>query len=164
MDHFSSQGVFNNATLRDGYTLKKQQELIPIELFIDSAWIPFTPNEKNELNIKLLELHNTSVYLDNIWNRGEDIYFSFHTKHHMNYWGGEFLYNGIFNENGTFTSPSQGEIILYDNEHNTIPLGGTGFGPGADFSFGVMIEDQHNIENGFYVNYTGFILYEYGKR
>ncbi|MNP65732.1 hypothetical protein D3C76_1613540 [compost metagenome] len=82
----------------------------------------------------------------------------------MNYQRGEFLYNGIFNEDGTFSSPSHGEIILHDKDQHNIDFGQHGYGPGADFSFGIQPEDQKRIQNGFDVKYTGYILYGYSKK
>jgi len=164
MEHFSNEGVFNNITQRNGYSLTMLQEQLPIELFIEPEWIPFTPDERKQLNMKLLELDGTSIYLDNVWNKGDEIYFSFHTKLNMNYWSGEFLYNGIFHDNGAFSFPAPGEVILYDKEQNSINLGGHGEGPGADFSFGIRAEDQHRINQGLYVKYSRFILYEYKKK
>lgn len=140
-----------------------QQEQVPIEVFIDPEWIPFQEDERKELNMKLLELHDTTLYLTDVWNRGQDIYFSFHTENHMDYERGEFLYNGVFNEDGTFTSPSVGGITLYDKENNSLAIGQTGYGPDADFSFGISIQDQELIKKGFYVKYTGYILYDYSK-
>lgn len=162
--YFSNTGIFTNVTQRDGYALTLQQEQVPIEVFIDPEWIPFQEDERKELNMKLLEVHDTTLYLTDVWNRGQDIYFSFHAEHHMDYKRGEFLYNGVFNEDGTFTSPSVGGITLYDKENNPLAIGQTGYGPDADFSFGISIQDQELIKNGFYVKYTGYILYDYSKK
>ncbi|NOU98619.1 hypothetical protein GC097_01075 [Paenibacillus sp. LMG 31457] len=74
------------------------------------------------------------------------------------------MYNGIFNEDGTFSTPSPGEITIYDKDRNKIPLGQHGYGPGADFSFGIQPQDQKLIQNGFYIKYTGYILYNYSKK
>lgn len=164
MEHFSDAGILDKVTQRDGYSLTIKQEQIPIEVFIEPEWIPFNSDERKKLDIKLLELHDTTIYLDNVWNKGEEIYFSFHTKHRMHYRSGEFLYNGVFHNNGRFSFPSPGKTFLYDKERNHIPLGGYGEGPDADFSFGIRTEDQHLIDNGLYVKYTKFILYGYKKK
>jgi hypothetical protein len=161
---YTEQAILDNVTSRDGYALVNQQEQVPIEVFIKPEWIPFKPNEQKELYKKLLETHNTTILLNNVWNRGNDIYFSFHAEFNMKYKAGEFLYNGIFNEDGTFSTPSPGEITIYDKDRNKIPLGQQGYGPGADFSFGIQPQDQKRIQNGFYIKYTGYILYNYSKK
>ncbi|MFX3631475.1 MAG: hypothetical protein ACE3L7_20040 [Candidatus Pristimantibacillus sp.] len=96
--NYSEQAILDNVTSRDGYTLVNQQEQVPIELFIKPEWIPFKRNEEKTLNENLFESHNTIILLTNIWNRDNDIYFSFHAKFNMKYKMEEFLYNGIFNE------------------------------------------------------------------
>ncbi|WJH35511.1 hypothetical protein N6H14_05710 [Paenibacillus sp. CC-CFT747] len=162
--NYSQQAILDNVTSRDGYTLVNQQEQVPIELFIRPEWIPFKPKEEKNINEKLYESHNTIIHLKNIWNRGNDIYFSFQAEFNMKYKTGEFLYNGIFNEDGTFSSPSPGEITIYDKDRNKIPLGQQGYGPDAAFSFGVEPQFQNRIQNGFYIKYTGYILYNYSKK
>jgi hypothetical protein len=161
--NYSNEGILNNVTSRDGYSLTLKQEQVPIEVYIKPDWISFNPDDGKELNIKLLEMHNTNINLDNVLNRGNDIYFSFHSTFNMKYNNGEFLYNGLFNEDGSFSSPT-GEIIVYDKDRNKIPIGQIGYGPGADFSFGIQPQDQKLIQNGFYVRYTGYILYDYSKK
>ena len=109
--NYTQQAILDNVTNRDGYSLINQQEQVPIEVFIKPDWIPFKPNERKELNVQLLKIHNTTIILDNVWNRGtsgNDIYFSIHAAFNMKYKAGEFLYNGLFNEDGTFSSPSSG--------------------------------------------------------
>lgn len=162
--NYSSKGILNNVTNRKGYSLFIQQEQVPIEIYIKPEWISYNTNEQKKLGIKVLDIYNTNIILDNVWNRGNDIYFSFHATFNMKYGSGEFLYNGIFNEDGTFSCPSSGKILLYDKIHKMIATGQTGYGPGADFSFGINPEEQMNIKNGFYVTYTGYILYGYSKQ
>jgi len=163
-DNYSNEGIFNHVTNRDGYSLTIKQEQVPVEFFVEPEWISFSEDERKELKIKVFENYHTVIVIDNVWNRGNDIYFSFHTTIKMKYKRGEFLYNGIFNEDGTFTSPSRGEIILYDKDQNHISFGQHGYGPGADFSFGIQPEEQQYIQNGFYVKYTGYMLYGYSRK
>jgi hypothetical protein len=82
----------------------------------------------------------------------------------MNRKNGSFLYNGIFNNHGSFTDNMRdNDIILYTKDNERIEVGQRGIGPGSDFSFGIEPEDYEKIKNGFYVEYSGFILYEYLK-
>ena len=162
--NFSNEGILENVINKHGYSVNIKKEQVLIEVYIKPEWITFEPDEKKNLNVKVLEINNTNITLDNVWNRGNDIYFSFHTTTNMKYSSGEFLYNVVLNEDGTFTQPSPGKILIYDENHKNIPVGQTGYGPGGDFSFGIQPENQINIKNGFYVNYTGYILYEYIKK
>ena len=61
--------------------------------------------------------------------------------------------------NGTVTSNG-----LYDHNKSKIGRGQIGFGPDSDFSFGVDPDEQAKIKNGFYVRYTGMIVYEYTRK
>lgn len=164
--HYTENAILDHVTRRDGYRLDTLQEQVPIEFFIKPEWIAFQPEERKNLDINLLQTHRTTILLDDVWNRGKfanDIYFSFHAAFNLKFRSGEFLYNGVFHENGSFSSPSPGEITIYDMNKNKISVGQHGYGPGADFSFGISLEDRKRIENGFYVKYTGYILYHYSK-
>lgn len=163
-NNFTNSGILKKVTNQDGYSLSIQRKQIPIEIFVKPNWIPFHQKERKDLNKTLLEKHSTNIVLDNTWNRGNDIYFSFHATFDMHYRKGEFLYNGVFNDDGSITSPSIGKITLFDKERNSFPTGQIGYGPGADFSFGVQPKDQKFIKDGFYVKYTGYILYNYSKK
>ncbi|KOP67253.1 hypothetical protein AMS62_19865 [Bacillus sp. FJAT-18019] len=161
--NYTNEGIINNIIDRDGYSLTLESEQIPLEIFIKPEWIAFNQDERKELKVKVLKLYNTDIWLDNVWNRGNDIYFSFTTSFNMNYKAGELMYNGFFNTNGTFTTPS-GEVRLYDKNLNEFTVGQTGTGPEAAFSFGIQPEEQKLISEGFYVKYNGYNLYVYSKK
>lgn len=162
--NYSDHGILAKVTNRNGYVLNQVQEPLSIELYIKPEWIPFDSNHKILLNERLLNMHGTNIILDNVWNRGNDIYFSFHTTYDMNYRNGEFIYNGVFNDDGTFSWSSKIDgTVLYDKNKNKISVGQTGSGPESDFSFGVEPEDYSSIEDGFHVEYNNFILYQYEK-
>lgn len=162
MKHYSNDGILHNVITRSGYTLALRQEPVPVELLVKPEWIANDPDERKEPKIALLERDNTTIVLDNVWNRGSDIYFSFHTTFKMSRDNGSFLYNGLFRENGSF-STAPVEVLLFDLDRNPIPVGQIGTGPGADFSFGVDPKYKERIRDGFYVSYTGFNLYNYAK-
>lgn len=163
--NYTDTGIFDNVIKRQGYTLKQIKKPVSVELFIKPEWIPFKSDEQKKLTIKLIEKNSTNVFVDNVLNRGNDIYFNFHTTFNMKHNNGEFLYNGVFNDDGTFTTyGSPYDFILYDKNGNKIDVGQTGDGPNADFSFGVNPENQELLRDGFYVKYSGFILYEYSKK
>lgn len=163
-DNYSSEGILEKVTNRDGYTLR-QQEPVTVTLYIKPEWIPFNSDKKIEINEKLLELNGTHIILENVWNRGNDIYFSFHTTYDMNYKNGVFMYNGIFNEDGTFTTHNRlNDIVLYDESERRFDVAQTGLGPNSDFSFGIEPKNYKSIREGFSVEYNGLILYEYSKK
>ena len=160
--HYTDVGILNNITSRKGYSLNIKKESIDVELFIKPEWISFNSNKPSSLNIKLCDKDDTNIILNQVWNRGNDIYFSFDTSYNLNYTKGEFLYNGIFNEDGTFTWCSgPNDFLAYDLSHNKIEIGQPGYGPNSAFSFGINPEQYSRIKNGFYVKYSGMVLYEY---
>ncbi|GMQ57243.1 hypothetical protein AN1V17_16380 [Vallitalea sediminicola] len=165
INNYSNEGIFNNVTDRNGYILNQVQESVKVKLFIKPEWIPFNSDEIIEMNEKLLEVHSTNIILSRVWNRGNDIYFSFETTYNMNYSKGEFLYNGTFNENGTFSWVSKMDgIKLYDKRQKIFEKGQHGRGPNSAFGFGIEPESYKDIEEGFYIDYTEFILYKYIKK
>ncbi|MEK5057990.1 hypothetical protein BK126_06845 [Paenibacillus sp. FSL H7-0326] len=161
--NYTNESITSNVINQDGYSLTLQVEQIPIEIFIKPEWITFNPEERKEQDIELLETYNTNLLLDDVWNRGNDIYFSFKTTFNMKYKAGEFIYNGFFNDDGTFTTPSA-KVRLYDINMKEFSVGQTGTGPEASFSFGIRPEEQELISEGFYVKYDGYNLYAYSKR
>jgi hypothetical protein len=163
--NYSDHGILEKVINRNGYILKQVQEPISITLFIKPEWIPFDSDSKLSLNEEVLKIHSTNIILDNVWNRGNDIYFSFRTTYDLNYREGEFVYNGNFNEDGTFTWSSKIDgTILYDKEQTRFTVGQTGSGPESDFSFGIGPENYSTIKDGFYIEYNNFIRYQYVKR
>ncbi len=162
--NYSNHGILGKVQNRNGYILTQVQNPISLRFFIKPEWIPYTSDQKLLLNEQLLNVNSTNIVLDNVWNRGNDIYFSFRTTYDLNYQGGEFIYNGIFNEDGSFSWNSRIDgIVLYDVNGTRVSMGQTGTGPESDFSFGIEPEDYAMIKDGFYVEYNDFILYQYTR-
>jgi hypothetical protein len=162
INHFDNKVILYNITNKRGYSLDIHKERIEIEVFIKPEWIPFDSDEPMNLNVKLCEKNNTDVILTQVWNRGDDIYFFFDTSYHLNYKNGEFLYNGFFNEDGTYNSNSNiNDFWVYDLGKESINIGQRGFGPNSAFSFGIGPDEYNKIRNGFYMKYSGLILYSY---
>jgi hypothetical protein len=117
-----------------------------------------------DVNEKLLELYSTNIFLNHIENTGNEIYFSFHITYSMDYNNGRFIYNGILNENGTFTFvTTYEELMLYNNNQTKIKEGQSGSNS-RFISFGILPENFKYIKDGFYVEYSGFNLYEYIRK
>ncbi len=160
--HFTNSAILSNAANREGYSLSVGKEPIEIELFIKPEWIPIDSDKPMKLNVKLCTKNNTDIILTQVWNRGEDIYFSFDTSYHLNYKKGEFLYNGLFNEDGSFTFNSNADdFLVYNVASESISFGREGFGPNSAFSFGIQPDEYDKIRNGFYLKYSGMMLYSY---
>ncbi|ART77142.1 hypothetical protein B4U37_14270 [Sutcliffiella horikoshii] len=72
------------------------------------------------------------------------------------------MYNGIFNEDGTFTTNgSYKDYYLYNKDGEKISVDQTGQGPNSSFGFAISSENYNLIKDGFYVEYSGFFIYEY---
>ncbi|RAP77224.1 hypothetical protein [Paenibacillus montanisoli] len=170
LDKFDRSGSQNQEKIlgADGYKVKPLKDIQPIEIFIKPEWIPFKSGERLKLELKLIELENTTISLQEVWNRGKfanDIYFSFHTTYHLDQDRGTFISNYSYNNDGTISrNHNIDDYILYDSNHNEIIIGETGAGPDSDFSFGVESDQFKDIRDGFYIKYTGMHLYEYSKK
>ncbi|QUH29616.1 hypothetical protein [Vallitalea guaymasensis] len=162
--NYSNEGILENVINRNGYILNKINEPVSIKLFVKPEWIPYNSIKEVDLGEKLLELHSTDIILNNIKNTGNNIDFSFQTKYSLKFNSGTFIYNGILNENGTCTLiTTYKNLILYDKNKKQIQLGQCGSNS-KGFSFSIIPENYKYIEEGFYVEYSGFILYEYIKK
>lgn len=163
-EKYSNDGILENVTKRDGYTLTLIKNNENVEFYIKPEWIPFDSTNEKEYDIELTNKNNTNIILDQVWNRGSDIYFNFDTTYNMDYYQGSFMYNGIFNEDGTFsTSGSYTDYYVYNNNDKKIDVGQTGQGPNSMFGFAINPENYELIKDGFYVKYSNFNLYEYNK-
>jgi hypothetical protein len=68
----------------------------------------------------------------------------------LNYTKGEFLYNGLFHEDGTFTANSNiNDFLVYNLSGESINLGQHGFGPNSSFSFGIEPKNMKKYEMDF---------------
>ncbi|SHG82818.1 hypothetical protein [Ornithinibacillus halophilus] len=164
-DNFSNQGILDKVTSREGYVLNLVRENEPVKFFIKPEWIQLNENGEKELDIELTEKNNTTIILDGTFMRDDNIIsFSFDTSYEMDYGAGRFLYNGIFDPNGTYyTQTSHKNYYLYNENGDEIEIGSVGQGPESAFGFEIESEDVALIKNGFYVEYSGFYLYEYYK-
>lgn len=164
-NQFRSEEINTKIIERDGYHVQLVKPRESIEVFVKPEWIPWGEGERIEPRQQLLSASNTVISLDNTWNRGNDMYFSFHTEFRLPRKHGSFLYNYILQEDGSVLSDMQpDDYTLYDLHHQVIPIGQTGIGPGADFSFGIEPQYQQRLKDGFWVKYSGFTLYEYSKK
>ena len=164
-NHFSNEGILENVTTRNGYVLNQIDEPVTVKTFIKPEWISFESDKKQVLDKEMAEIYSTNIILDYSWNRGRDICFAFESSYNMNYNGGKFLYNGKFNEDGSFTYNSkENGIILYSINQKKLDIGQWGVGTGSSFSFCVEPQYYEEIKDGFYVEYTDYSLYEYTRK
>lgn len=161
---YSNEGILEKVTEREGYTLSLIKNNETVEFYVKPEWIPFNSKKEKEFDIKITTKENTNIILDSVWNREIDIYFTFDTTYNLDYNKGRFMYNGIFNEDGTYTTTSsQQEYYLYNHNKELIDVGQFGRGPNSAFGFAINPENYDLIKDGFYVRYSGFYLYEYTK-
>jgi len=158
----TDKAIFNRVIKANGYTIQHIGQTDSLEFFIKPEWIPLKQDEKFSINEKLIELHNTSIVLDEVWNQGENISFSFHLTFNMNQKEGEFINTYISNQDGSATS-GMTQIMLYDIQQNEIVTNGIGEGPGSVFSFAINKENLDIIRDGFHVVNNGLQLHEYSK-
>ncbi|MDQ0899939.1 hypothetical protein [Paenibacillus sp. V4I7] len=153
--------------LNKKYVIKEINNPVPFEFFINPQWIPFDTTKPKNINLNLITTNNTTIVLQQIWNRGEfgkDIYFSFHVKYHPFINQGDFLSNKIFTSDGDYRDNiSFDHFTISDLNHKAINISQIGEGPNSDFSFGINSDQFNEIRNGFYLTYSGMVLYEYEK-
>ncbi|MEO3944057.1 hypothetical protein [Gorillibacterium sp. CAU 1737] len=160
--NFTAKAIFQNVIGLDGYSLTLVKEQVPFECFVKPEWIAFKPDEKKDLTLSMQNNNQTHISLAQVINRGHDIYFNFHTTFDLDYRNGAFLYNAIFHEDGTASSPT-GAIRVFEPDGTVIPVGQQGSGPGADFGFGIDQEHLDQLKNGIVIQYDGYVLYHYAK-
>ena len=161
---FSSTGILNHVEQYKGYDVQIVQENYPIEFFIEPKWFSLEKEQTQKVNKVVYEKNHTKIILRNVILREDQLIFDFTTDYDLPYLKGDFLYNGIFKPNGTFTTFSyMFEYELTNSMHQPIEIGQRGRGPNSDFGFNIEKEQWPLIEQGFTVRYLGMFLYEYEK-
>lgn len=163
LDKYSKKGIYNNVLNQNGYEIYEIQKPIYFSAYIESAWIPtLNPTKDNEvieLNKEINKIGDVSIIIESIMNRGNDIYFNFDATPYITYEKGEFLYNSIFNDDGTATSYNNyPSFIIQNNRNMKVDIGQNGYGPMSKFSFGVNIDNYDLISDGFTLEYNCSIL------
>lgn len=162
-------GLFHYIIAQEDYQLELVDDAFTLEFFVRPEWIPLEDGQELILNEHVLSSHDTEFSLETAINRGDfasDIYFLFNGIHHLNLDEGSFITHVMIGEDGSITTGGCGFdcIKVYDKNMDEIELGQRGFGPGADFSFGIEREYMELLEDGFYVKITEFMLYEYKRQ
>lgn len=160
----TDKAIFNRVIKSNGYTVQHIGQTDPLEFFIKTEWIPLQKDQKISVNEKLIESHNTTVVLDEVWNQGENISFSFHLTFDMNQKEGDFLYNYIVRRDSYSSITSYKDIMLFNTRHSEIEKNGNSEGPGSSFSFGIHEQNLDLIRDGFYVVHNGLQLHEYSRK
>ncbi|MCD8510059.1 MAG: hypothetical protein LRY73_09445 [Bacillus sp. (in: Bacteria)] len=162
-------GLFTYIIAQEDYHLELVDDAFTLEFFVRPEWIPLEDGQEFNLNEHVLSSHDTEFSLEAAINRGDfasDIYFLFNGTHHLNLDEGNFITHVMIGQDGSITTGGCGFdcIKIYDKNMDEIELGQRGFGPGADFSFGIEREHMELLEDGFYVKITEFKLYEYRRK
>ncbi|GIO52079.1 hypothetical protein [Paenibacillus cineris] len=161
--NYTDEGIMDHVFRHKGYAVDLVKEQVPVKIFVKPEWIAFGQDERKDLKVEVLDLNHTRILLDNVWNRGNDIYFSFEAFPGWEHRSGEFMYNGKLNPDGSVSLQGP-HLRLTDMNGHEIPVGQCGEGPRISFSFGINPEDYHLIRDGFYVEYSDFNVYRYAKK
>lgn len=164
--YYNSAHIWGKIIKQDGYSVKVNDESTPVEFFIHPEWLSLNKDHSRKINVKVAEAFNTSIILREVTNQGKDFFFDFDTTYKLNDQRGQFLSNQILNGDGTVSSKSSPassfEIFTVSGEN--INHGAYGRGPDSKFFFSVSSEDYDKFNHGFYVRYSGMMLYEYWKK
>jgi len=162
-ENFSEDAVKERIINQEGYIIKLQKESVPTEFFIKPEWISFTSEEPQTIDQVVFKDDQTNVVLMEVWNRGNDIYFSFGSEYKLDRQSGDLLVNYIISPDGFSSTSGMNDVLLFDVNHNEIPHGQWGSGPAEQFGFGVNPEQYDAIKEGFFVQYYLYNKYSYKK-
>nr|WP_145160427.1 hypothetical protein [Paenibacillus terrae] len=161
--NYSGEGIMDHVIANKGYDVNLVKEQVPVNIFVKPEWIAFGQDERKDLKVEVLEMNHTRILLNDVLNRGNDIYFSFEAFPGWEHRSGEFMYNGKLNPDGSVTTQGP-NLRLTNRSEKEIPFGQSGQGPRISFSFGINPEYYHLIRDGFYVQYSDFNVYRYAKK
>lgn len=161
--NYSDEGIMDHVIAHKGYDVKLVKEQVPVNIFVKPEWIAFGQDERKDLKVEVLEMNHTRILLNDVLNRGNDIYFSFEAFPGWEHRSGEFMYNGKVNPDGSVTTQGP-NLRLTNRSGKEIPFGQSGQGPRISFSFGINPKYHHLIRDGFYVEYSDFNVYRYAKK
>ncbi|WP_105445903.1 hypothetical protein [Paenibacillus sp. AR247] len=161
--NYSDEGIMDHVIAHKGYDVNLVKEQVPVKIFVKPEWIAFGQDERKDLKVEVLEMNHTRILLNDVLNRGNDIYFSFEAFPGWEHRSGEFMYNGKLNPDGSVMTQGP-NLRLTDKSGQEIPFGQSGQGPRISFSFGINPEYHNLIRDGFYVQYSDFNVYRYAMK
>ncbi|KIL36723.1 hypothetical protein SD71_06940 [Cohnella kolymensis] len=164
-DHkYSNEAILDNVVHQRGYSLVPIEKPFKFAVSLGLAWLlDEGMGERRPYNSEFMNIHNTSITLDDIYDRGNDLYFNFTAKPDMSYSKGTFLYPYQINEDGSVSEYNFDGIKVYDRNKQPIELGQRGSGPGSSFSFGIDVSERQRLKDGFTIEFSNLILYEYSR-
>ena len=160
---FSSNAILKNVSQYRGYTVEVSQEVVPIEMFIEPQMYNIKEGTEKTVNQVVHRQNNTSIILESVIFREDYLFFNFTTDYALPFVEGEFLYNGIFHSNGSFTTTGGGwdEYEAKTLRNEQLEIGQTGSGPNSDFGFSLYKPQLELLNEGFTIRYNGMYLYNY---
>ena len=150
-----------------GYDIKIVQQSLPVELIVRSEWVPLAEEDigvQKRLNETLVIVENTEIILSQVYNREDDIYFMFDLIPNLNNQGGRFVYNRKINSDGSLSYHLPERYKIINSSGENVDYGQYGFGSKASFGFAIEMDQIDAVKEGFSVEYSGLILYEYRKK
>ena len=160
---FSSNAILKNVSQQRGYTVEGSQEAVPIEMFIEPQMYNIKEGTEKKVNQVIHQQNNTLIILESVIFREDSLSFNFTTDYDLSLVEGDFLYNLIFNSNGSFTTIGGvwNEYKAKTLRNEQLEVRETGRGPNSDFSFSLYKPQLELLNEGFTIQYNGMYLYKY---
>lgn len=160
------EAVYNRIMNRQGYEVSLIQENVSTSFAIKPEWVPETIGEVNELNLVIEKKFNSTIVLESIGRRENDVYFNLNAIPSAARNSGHLLTTSIIHSNGTYSTASgapEGKWQISNENGKTITMTqyGTGDGPGNLSSIFINDEDDSLFDQDLNILFTGYNLYGY---
>lgn len=161
-------GGISHVTQED-YHLEMLDDSFTMKFFVHPNWIPLEEGQELMPNELMYVAYNTHYYIEWAINRanfGNDVLFHFSAVNLINEDAGTFITHLKIEEDGRTSSGGCGFSCfkVFDKNMDEVEMGQRGYGPGSDFTFGIDLKQMDLIKDGFYVEISGFYLYEYTSK
>lgn len=160
------EAVYSRIIDRQGYEVSLIQENVSTSFAVKPEWVPETIGEVNELNLVIEKKFNSTIVLESIGRRENDVYINLNAIPSTARNSGHLLTTSIIHSNGTYSTASgapEGKWQISNESGKTITMSqyGTGDGPGNLSSIIINDEDDSLFDHDLNILFTGYNLYGY---
>jgi hypothetical protein len=160
------EAVYDRILHRQGYEVSLIKANVATSFTLKPEWVPESNGEVIRLNEFVEKKFNTTIVLDEIGRRDNEVYLQVKAIPSLPRKSGHVLSTTMIHPENTYSTvapPSGGKWKISDKDGQAIPLMeyGTGDGPGDLSSIFIRDEDQNKFDQELIFTFTGYNLYGY---
>lgn len=160
------EAVYDRIIKRQGYEVSLIKANVYTSFTLKPEWVPKTNGEVNRLNVFIEKKFNTTIVIDEIGRRDNEVYVQIKAIPSAPRKSGHLLSTTMINSDNTYSTvapPPEGKWKISDKDGKAIPSMeyGTGDGPGDLSAIFIQDEEQNKFDQELIITFSGYNLYGY---